>query len=340
MDAAGTVNAVISMSIPAVATIVIGLLLRRLQRTRRAREAAEGISRMPALIVAVGWMSLILGALLVLPGGLAYLGGEPFEVDMTIAGAVFVLAGLVWVIAWGRRRITVWGEQVRYRPPLGAERTIWAMDAVQVESRSGGGGTFWVKDRHGHKGSWYRGAFPHRTVTAFRHGVHHHAVDTGIRRSSIGGIDSFVTDESFQMPDGTTATWHRGRVVRLDILVSAPSENLIRRAENGLARAFTALGPAPPHEALPRAGGTSEHLGGVVDDAHIHWERHPEKTAIGARVQATGESGLDSAGRAFAWLRSQLVEGAVQHMDMDRSSLQQRAQAARAFTVTYRETRT
>lgn len=57
MDAAGTVNAVIGMSIPAVATIVIGLLLRRLHRTRRARDAAEGTSRTPALIVAVGWMS-------------------------------------------------------------------------------------------------------------------------------------------------------------------------------------------------------------------------------------------------------------------------------------------
>lgn len=319
--------------IAAITTFAV-IMVRR-SRKRRAAERARGTYRNPVVFTAFGWVVAIIGAIFLLFSGIGLLERDPMPGGMTIAGGVMLVVGVVWAYVYARRWITVWGERIDYQPFVAGERTIRAMDAVSVQEESDRGvTTLYIKGRDGRAASWYRSVFPPRTVAAFQHGVHHNAVESNQQRTALIGMVPFSVGDTLETPDGTTATWHRDRIVQVDVLISTPDEDLAGSVQNGLADTFTSLPTDTRTASFPGASNTSSGHGGTVDGARIEWSRRPGTTAIDARILAGGETGLDDARRAYGWLTTQLVEASKQPGGITRRSGQGRS----AFTVTYRET--
>lgn len=327
--------------VPPVALVAFTVIMIRRNLRRRARERAQSTYRNPFLLTAFGWVVAIIGGFfliisLVTAGDRSGTAGGSSLDDGTIAAAVMLLVGAAWAFVYGRRRITVWGERVDYQPFFAGRRTIWAMDAVRAETASNGRvTTYYVKARDGRSASWHREVFPPRTVAAFEHGVHHHAVDADSRRMSLGGMAPFTIDETLKMSDGTAATWRRDHTVQLEVLISTSDEDLLRVVESQLAHTFQALPQDPRTDALLGAGGAPNGHEGSVEGARIQWRRRPGKEALDARILATGENGLDTARRAYRWLGHQLIDARKQQLG---GRSRRRGQDEAAFTVTYRET--
>lgn len=338
------VLALLLVLVPVAAIVTITVIMIRRSLKRRARERAEGTFRNPFLLTAFGWVVAIIGgfflliSLATLANRSGTAGGSSPDGGL-IAAAVMLVVGAVWAFVYGRRRITVWGERVDYQPFFAGRRTIWAMDVVDVREESDQRtNTLYIKGRDGKAASWYRSVFLPRTVSAFRHGVHHNAVEADKRRTPILGMDPFTVDETLEMPDGSAATWHGSRTVQLDILISSPDEDQLRAMESELANTFTSLPHDPRTEALPGSRTASAGAGGSVEGARIEWHRRTGKSAIDARILATGENGLHDARRAYGWLRNQLVASVTQsHGASGSDRRRNRMRPQDAFVVTYRE---
>lgn len=333
-----TLLALLILLVPLAAIAAFAVIVIRRSLKRRARERRQGTFRNPRLLTGFGWvLGIIGGFFLLISLGSRSGAAEGFSPDEGMIGAaVIFVAGVVWAFVYGRRHITVWGERVDYQPFFAGKRTIWAMDAVRTETASNGRvTTFYIKGRDGRAASWYRSIFPPRTVAAFEHGVHHNAVEADSRRMPLLGMVPFTVDETLEMPDGTVATWQRDRTVQLDILASTPNEELLRAVEHGLPQTLRSLPRDAQTDALLRTDGVPDGHGGSVEGARIHWHRRPGKSAIDARILASGENGLDNARRAYSWLKTQLVEARKQQLG---GSSRRGASREAAFSVTYRET--
>lgn len=331
-----------TVMIPLLLPFVLAVIVHFMRRERRAEERARGTYRAPVMqVAAVGWFPLAIGIYFLVSSTITFMthGPDPAEGSSpefeVLVGAPFFLVGAAMTVSLARRRIAVWGEHLRYRPHFAAERSIWAMEAVRAELMTTRQEvkTFWVTGRNGRKAYWEISAFPPRTITAFRHGVHHNDVEGATVVTPIHGIDEFSGDEMLQMPDGTVATWHPSRTVQLDVLISTTHEHLLSAVENRLA---TVLAPLP---GARRDGHTGDdaHEGSVYR-AHIEWRRRPGTTAIDARIRAGDDKGLSDAGLAYSWLRSQLVQGARKHLSASDTPRPQRERLADVFTITYQET--
>lgn len=331
------VASLLFLLVPIIAIGALVLVVIRRRRTRPEQGSAQGTYRNPALLTAFGWVTAILGAFTLLVGlPTLWDSSVPAETEMVIAATSMLVIGVVWGFVYGRRWITVWGEKVEYQPFFAGKRTIWAMDVIDIREESA---TLYIKRRDGKAASWYRSVFPPRTVSALRHGVHHNSVEANTRRTPVLGMDPFTVDETLEMPDGTTATWHGDRTVQLDILVSSPDEDLLRAVEDELANTFTSIPHDPRTNALPGSRSTSAGNGGSIEGARIEWHRRTGKSAIDAQVLATGENGLRDARRAYRWLRNQLIEGVpeVSHGANAGDRRRSRLGTQDAFIVTYRE---
>lgn len=321
--------------------VVLAVVWHLWSRERRAVERARGTYRIPVLPVAlVGWLPTVLGAYLLVSATITYMtqGPDPAEgsspdLEMMI-GAPHFLLGAAIAFGMGRRRIIIWGENVQYRPYFAADRSIWAIEAVGAETMpSRTIDTFWITGPDGRKVHWDVSDFPRRTITAFRHGTHHNEVEGATVRTPIHGMDPFTEDETLQMPDGTLATWHPGRTVQLDVLVSTAHQHLLETVEDRLATVFTPL----PGARVDGRTDDEAHAGSVFR-AHLEWRRRPGTTAINARIRAGGDRGLSDAGGAYSWLRSQLVQGASAHLSASDTPPHERERPADVLTITYRET--
>lgn len=326
---------------PMLLPVVLAVVWHITSRGRRAEERVRGTHRLPVVATSlVGWFPMAIGAHLLISGTFTVMADGPVpsegtsaEFEMTL-GAVHLIVGAAIAFGMGRRRVTIWGEQVRYRPYFAADRTIWAMEAVRAERMTTRTNTtFWVTRLDGRTAHWDISAFPQRTITAFRHGTHRNEVEGAAVRTPIHGMDPFTKDETLQMPDGTVATWNPGRTVQLDVLASTAHEHLLETVEDRLATVFT---PLPGARSQGRVGGDAHR--GSVYRADIEWTRRPGTTAIDVRIRAEGERGLSDAGGAYSWFRSQLVQGARAHLRVCDAPVHERERAGDVFTITYRET--